>query len=291
MTSTYNKINRLKAQGWTWEEFLRQLDEVSPAQIDLKTLKANAKDPHREPNGQLISSINLLHDNIFPSPYPKESEAFMSLYNHLHSSQAANSAVYSFAEILRVRISSIQDPLSILKARLIWLEGNIQYDRISSLRDQAKGQEVEQSREQAIRYYYQACEILNHNREELPYPYGLTEEYKLLNNIIGCNLNAIPPLQRSKDKQLHKLISDSNILLLSQELLDKEPFQWQVARNALRFSSLQQNKEAVIMFYERLAKSSKRFDNIHYEPAGYPSIAESQDFTFARQVIKDTFHS
>ncbi len=287
MTSTYNKLNRLKAQDRTWDALLTDIDDVSQQQFDIKTVKANATEPHREPNKHLKESVNRLHDIHFPNPYPKESEALLTLYNDTVISQSIDHDIDSLTVVIDSLLHRLGADETLLEARLLWLKGSMYFDKIGLLRDSNQPKRLEAFRSDAIRYYSESFEILRHAINEMPFPFNLNEPYKLQVNIIACHVNAIASSDRGSSEELRSAIEKSDIAELSKNILESEPFQWKVARNALRFSSLIKNDGDVDFFYQKLITANRRFSDLHYEPEGCPSIADSLDFSYAVTIIEN----
>ena len=286
MTSTYNKLNRLKAQGRTWDALLTDIDDVSQQQFDIKTVKANATEPHREPNKHLKESVSRLHDIHFPNPYPKESEALLALYNDTLISQSIDHDIDSLTVVIDSFLHRLSADETLLKARLLWLKGSMCFDKIGLLRDSNQPKRLEAFRSDAIRYYSESFEILKHSISEMPFPFNLSEPYKLQVNIIACHVNAIGSSDRGSSATLKSAIAKSEIAELSRDILEREPFQWKVARNALRFSSFIKNDGDIEFFYQKLITANRRFSGLHYEPEGCPSIADSSDFSYAVTIIQ-----
>ena len=289
MTSTYNKLNRLKAQGRTWDALLTDIDNVSQQQFDIKTIKANATEPHREPNSHLKECVNRLHDIHFPNPYPKEGEALLALYNNTLIGQRIDHDVDSLRVVIDSLLHRLNADETLLKARLLWLKGSMCFDKIGLLRDSNQPKRLEAFRSDAIRYYSESFEILKHSISDMPFPFNINEPYKLQVNIIACHVNAVASNDRGSSEKLKSAIEKSDIVELSKNILESEPFQWKVARNALRFSSLIKHVDNIDFFYQKLAAANRRFSNVKYEPESCPSIADSADFSYAVTIIQNNY--
>jgi hypothetical protein len=294
MPSTYNKIHRLKAQGWTWPEFLAQIEQVSVHSIDEKTLYSNFRLPHRKPNKLLEETISLLHETFFPSPFPKEVEGLITLYNHLNSAKNLRTQEEDIELLERFVLAEIQQPdskpesePSLRYARLCWLAANIAFDRIAYCRDNGLATKLAENQMSALKWFQQAKLAIEHCKQSQ----GINVEpfviYKLTQNKLACYLNGLPSANRLDNHVLKGYIEGSGYIAETKNMLELEPFQWGIARNGLRFSSLLNNAQDCEYFFRALITANKHFLDCDYQLPGGLSINQSDDFQWALTVIND----
>jgi hypothetical protein len=294
MPSTYNKIHRLKAQGWTWPEFLAQIEQVSVHSIDEKTLYSNFRLPHRKPNKLLEETISLLHETFFPSPFPKEVEGLITLYNHLNSAKNLRTQEEDIELLERFVLAEIQQPdskpesePSLRYARLCWLAANMAFDRIAYCRDNGLANKLAENQTSALKWFQQAKLAIEHCKQSQ----GINVEpfviYKLTQNKLACYLNGLPSANRLDNHVLKGYIEGSGYIAETKNMLELEPFQWGIARNGLRFSSLLNNAQDCEYFFRALVTANKHFLDCDYQLPGGLSINQSDDFQWALTVIND----
>ncbi len=290
MPSTYNKIHRLKSQGWTWPEFLAEIEQVSVHSIDEKTLYSNFRLPHRKPNKLLEETISQLHEKYFPSPFPTEVEGLITLYNHLESAKNYRTQEDDIELLKRFVLAELQhdNPQYDLRyARLAWLAANIEFDRISYCRDNGLLEKLAQSQESALKWFQEAKRVVTHCQQSLKINVEPFVVYKITQNMLACYLNAIPSSNRLDNNELKSFIDSSGYIDETKHMLEREPFQWGIARNGLRFSSLLKNSDDCEYFYRALVKANKHFLEFDYQIPGMLSIRESDDFQWAIGNFKD----
>ncbi len=293
MTITFNKIHRLKRQpGWTWAHFLSELDKHTQTQVDEKTLYSLYRLPHRKPSSHISKAIDQLHSHHFPNPFPEEINRLMRLYNHLYQCKQhlqQDKDIEDLEFFLATQLPHETQPLRI--ARIHWLLGHIQFDRIPEHRDNARRSALQHCKQQAIHHYQQSVSSIEQYNQHPPAdPVGPQHVYRARHNILACYLNAVNSQQRHQDRELLNYLSQSNYIANSKLTLSAEPFQWQIARNGLRFSSLIHHADDVAYFFRRLVGISKSFLDLHYRPLNTAPIAEGDDFAWARQqVLTDNF--
>ena len=276
MANLYSKIHRLKAQGWTWDEFLHQISLIYPPGIDEKTLYGLYRQPHRKASRHIRQVLEQLHDKFFPSPYPASAEVLMAVYNRMvknpkHPDLGADQQALS--EFLD---TAQQHGYALYRARLYWLSGNIKLDQLGLLRKNGKHQLLEATREAALNNYRRSLELsLNYDQVD---SFTL---YKLRQNMLACYLNALTPEQRSQSDSLLNYLHDCDFINASKQVLLDEPYQWLPARNGLRFSSLVENSEDCRWFYAALCSANKAFRDLNYAPENTPAIAVSKEFQWA----------
>jgi hypothetical protein len=285
MTTVFNQIHRLKRQpGWTWDHFLSEIDRLHKGGMDEKTLYSHYRQPHKKPTTHVTRLINQLHTQYFPDPFPEEINRLMSLYNNLirckkHLTLDKDIEDLQFFLCQQLKRENEQDLLRI--ARISWLLGNIHFDRIPTMRDNGLHLELNKTKQKAIDYYQTSVSAIEkynqHNRE----PVGASHLYKARHNILACYLNAVVQEQRSCDSDVLQYLRQSNYIPNSKITLQAEPFQWSIARNGLRFSSLLQNQQDVQYFFNALISVSDKFSNLDYQPLNYSSISAGADFKWA----------
>ncbi len=290
MPSTHNKIHRLKSQGWTWPEFLAEIEHISVHSIDEKTLYSNFRLPHRKPNQLLEEIINQLHEKYFPSPFPKEVEGLITLYNHLVSAKNYRTQEDDIELLNRFVLAELQqdNPLYDLRyARLAWLAANIAFDRISYSRENALLEKLAQNQKSALTWFHQSKQAIIHCKQSLNFNIEPFVIYKLTQNMLACHLNALPSSNRLDNRDLISFIDSSDYISDTKHMLEREPFQWGIARNGLRFSSLLKNTDDCEYFYRALVIANKHFLDLDYQLPEALSIRESDDFQWALSIIED----
>lgn len=292
MTTVFNKIHRLKQQpGWTWDHFLTEIQLRFSTGLDEKTLYSHYRQPHKKPATRTIKIINQLHEQYFPDPFPEDINRLMRLYNnlvkckkHLTKDKDIEDLEYFASE----QINKERNDDFLRVARLNWLLGNIYFDRIPYHRNNGQRQQLEHIKQQAIVYYQSSLNSIDQYNQENPNQ--RVEEshlYKARHNVLACYLNAVPKEQRSSAPDVIKYLKESNYIPNSKRTLAAEPFQWSIARNGLRFSSLVKNAEDVRCFFNALVAVSDRFLDLSYEPLNYSSISDGADFQWAiNKVLK-----
>src|SRR5690606_36104771 len=158
LTTTFNKIHRLK-RLWTWEEFVAQYAQGP----DIKTLKANYKNPHHQPNKNTVEVINALHEREFPNPFPAPVEGMMDLYDHLHRHNGdltQDEQIQRLEQFVRFELEHCfaEDART---ARLLWLLGDMYFDRCLRHRNRNQMQLMQAARRDAIDAYERALGILS----------------------------------------------------------------------------------------------------------------------------------
>ncbi len=298
MPSTYNKIHRLKSQGWTWPKFLAEIAQVSVHSIDEKTLYSNFRLPHRKPNQLLEETINVLHEKYFPSPFPKEVEGLITLYNHLVGAKNYRTQdndiellkQFVWAELERDQLQQDQQDLpryDLRYSRLAWLAANIEFDRIAYCRDNGLVEKLILSQKSALKWFQQAKYSIIQCQQSLQVKIEPFVIYKLTQNMLACYLNAIPSSNRLDNEDLKCFIDSSDYIAETKQMLELEPFQWGIARNGLRFSSLLKDADDCEYFYRALLTANKHFADLNYQLPGLLSIAESDDFNWALGIINN----
>jgi hypothetical protein len=286
MTSVFNKIHRLKRQpGWTWDRFLSEIEKRFPAGLDEKTLYNHYRQPHKKATSHITGIINQLHEQYFPDPFPEAINALIRLYNNLIKCKKHLSRDKDIPDLEHFLISQLnreKERDTLWFARLNWLLGNIQFDRIPTYRDNGQRQQLDTAKQRAIDYYQNSVTAIEeYNRQDPAQPVGASHLYKARHNILACYLNAVPQDLRSCDPAILQYLKESNYIPNSKQTLEAEPFQWSIARNGLRFSSLVKNANDVSHFFQALVSVNKRFIDLDYEPLNYGPISSGSDFEWA----------
>lgn len=296
MPNLYSKVHRLKRQGWTWDQFLLEIEKIYPAGLEEKTLKAHFRQPHRKASRNIADVIETLHDQCFPSPFPADVEALMRVYQRLLQCAKHPGKDQDIADLNLFVTGELQQPQGdklLRTARLHWLAANIYFDQLASLRKGSNKNRLYETHENAIEHYTSALSLSSqHNSSgEKPLVSNLIQ-FKLRQNILACHLNIVEPDQRFQSEGVIKYIQESDFLTKSKEILETEPYQWAVARNGLRFSSITRNRDDCIEFFEFLIKANKYFLDLKYNPVSYPAIIKSQEFDWAvNNVLTEDFLS
>lgn len=286
MTTVFNKIHRLKQQpGWTWDHFLTEVERRFPAGLDEKTLYTHYRQPHKKATRHVTKVIDTLHDDCFPDPFPETINALMRLYNNLVSSTKHATRDKDIDELeffLQDQLQREDAEGKLRIARLNWLLGNIQFDRIPAYRDNGMPKRLSETKQRAIGFYENSvAAIEEHNARYPRQQVGPSHLYKARHNILACYLNAVPQEKRSQDSGILHYLKDSSFIANSKQTLEAEPFQWGIARNGLRFSSLLENPEDVKYFFTALVNVSPRFLDLDYRPLNYGPISAGTDFRWA----------
>lgn len=291
MPNLFCKIHRLKAQGWTWDYFLSELESIYAGGVDEKTLKSHYRQPHKRSASHTQQLIETLHKQCFPSPFPADAEALMRIYNNLsacpkHSTKAndiADLRLFLKAEVEGVKVSELRT------ARLYWLLANTYFDCLSEYRQAGKRRLLAEYQQQAVQHYQQAILLIEqHNQQTTEGKVSEFVLYKVRQNILACFLNAVEPKQRESDRQVLNYLEHSDFLAQSEKVLAQEPYLWVVARNGLRFGSLLKSREHCQRFFGLLVNASAYFEDLDYCPLGYPAISESKEFDWACQQVLHT---
>jgi len=277
---------------------LAQIEQVSVHSIDEKTLYSNFRLPHRKPNKLLEETISLLHETFFPSPFPKEVEGLITLYNHLNSAKNLRTQeedielleCFVLAEIQQPESTTEPEPKnehSLRYARLCWLAANMAFDRIAYCRDNGLTTKLAENQQSALKWFQQAKLAIEQCKQSM----GINVEpfviYKLTQNKLACYLNGLPSANRLDNHVLKGYIEDSGYIAETKTMLELEPFQWGIARNGLRFSSLLNNAQDCEYFFRALVTANKHFLDCDYQLPGGLSLNQSDDFQWALTVIKD----
>lgn len=289
MPNLFCKIHRLKAQGWTWDYFLSELEKIYAGGVDEKTLKSHFRQPHKRSASHTQQLIETLHKQCFPSPFPADAEALMRIYNNLVSCSKHVTKEADIADLrlfLNAEVSGVNAPL-LRSARLYWLLANTFFDCLGEYRQAGKRSLLAESQQQAIEHYQQAIVLIEqHNQLIDDHQVSEFVLYKVRQNILACYLNAVEPEQRESDEQVLNYLEHSDFLAQSERVLAQEPYLWVVARNGLRFASLLKSREHCERFFSLLVNASAYFEDLAYSPLGYPAISESKEFEWAcKQVI------
>ncbi|CAH0991828.1 hypothetical protein SIN8267_01943 [Sinobacterium norvegicum] len=281
MASIFNKVNRLKSMPWTWDQFLTELDRVYPSGVDEKTLKKHYKQPHRASTQAIEQAIDSLHQRYFPSPFSRHSEALLRIYNRQQSR-----AERQDMQLLLHRLIDAEDWTETLdRVRLQWILANSYFDQIAELRDSRRQKMLAQCQSEAIRHYQAAIDmVITHPSTEQQL--GANNLFKLRQNILACYLNALDKNQRDDAKLLTPYLQQADFFNSSRALLAAEPYQWSVARNALRFASILRDCDESEFFYHQLIKASPFFEDIHYQPLNTIALADSPVFNWAINQLK-----
>lgn len=279
MANLYSKIHRLKSLGWTWEHFLHKIDRIYPGGIDEKTLFALYRHPHRKASSHVKSLLTRLHDQEFPSPFPKDIECLLSLYNRRLYPINDSESPKDISDLLHFIEGDLNYGDSLRKARLHWLKADIHLDQIPIYRKNGQSQNVLHHKEKALKHY-QTCHDLLTCKDQIPNMDSFTL-YKVKQNMLACYLNSLHPKDRYQDNSILSHLKKTNYIEASKEVLKSEPYQWLIARNGLRFSSITKDINDCKFFFEALVSANKAFIDPSYTPDGAPAINNSEEFTWA----------
>jgi hypothetical protein len=281
MASIFNKVNRLKSIPWTWDKFLSELDQVYPSGIDEKTLKSHYKQPHRASTQAIEQAIETLHRHYFPSPFSPHCEALLRVYNRQSTAPGRQDI-----QLLLHRLIAAQDwPEDLDTIRLHWILANSYFDQIAEWRDSRRSSQLKECQCKAVEHYQAAIDITVAKPRSAK-QIGANNLFKLQQNILACYLNALEKDQRDNAQLLAPYLQQADFFNNSRSLLAVEPFQWSVARNALRFASILKNQQEVEFFHRCLLKACHYFSDIHYQPLNTVALADSPVFNWAINQLK-----
>lgn len=271
-----------------------ELDVVSSHQIDPKTIKANAKQPHRRPTQHIVDAVDKLYERYFPPIYPEALDSLLKLSNSVSRAAIETGEKEPCKELETLIIWLLTDKSnalsSIERARLWWILGNIAFDRITYYRNYSSFGDSATEQDKAVLRFNNALQLLdtipqNNESAQINYETLELERYKIQQNILGCYFNADHEKDREKQENWKHFLHQSEYFSCSDSLITKFPFHWLVARNALRFASLLRNSELVSKYFNDLCNACSHFKNLDYKPYTYPSIAESSQFSFAYELL------
>jgi hypothetical protein len=290
MSNLYSKIHRLKAQGWTWDFFLQQIELIYPPGIDEKTLYGLYRNPHRKANSHISNVLLTLHNQYFPSPFPVDTQSILAVYNSIIGCKNHQNKSNDIKDFLIFLDHSTRYGGSLRKARLHWVIGDIHLDLLPELRNNGLIAKLTDHKEKALENY-QICKHLLQQTNQNDVKDQVTIDrftfYKLEQNMLACYLNSLAVSDRYNDPLVKKYLTDSNFIQSSKAVLSIEPYQWIIARNGLRFSSLNTHLDDCIFFYQALVNANKAFLDFSYIPNGAPAISNSPEFNWALDRIRN----
>jgi hypothetical protein len=268
MTSPYNKINRLRNQGLTWEALGRALSRAQNSNrstVARNTLRSVQNIPHYNPGKPLIAAIDQVHDRYNPSPFPAGVNALMNLCRNLmqedNQSYAIGKNLNSVEAHVEEQLERSKQP-DLISCRLHWILGNISQFRMRTARiNKESDSDIQTKQVQAIRSYQSATNYVD--CRVLP-----IEHYKLQHNIFVCYVNAVAEEGRNENMRLIQQLSEIAYSEAAKRVINTEPFQWQTARNALLFASINKDRQGVANFFEALIMANRHFVDLRYQPSG-----------------------
>ena len=287
MASIYNKIHRLKSQpGWDWQHFQDEIDSVDPDGIPLKLLQNYYRSPHKKPTLHVIQIIEFLHSECFPSPFPDEYDRYMHMYREIKTSRRHLTKEKDASDLechVKPLLAGLNDTDYLEKACLHWLLGNIEFDRIAVHAERHDKAQVEIAKQAALLHYQAVLDfLLQYNLADPDKAVSGQHIYRAQYNRVACYLNAIPEdAYSSHDVASLKYVRESGYFEHCRSAIADEPFQWNIARNALRFSSLLKDEEEVMRFFNQLIAIYPRFVDLSYEPYNQLAISVMEDYRWA----------
>ncbi len=286
MASLFNKICRLKQQpGWSWEHFQSEIDSVDPDGIKLKLLQRYHRSPHKKPTKHVSQIIDLLHSEYFPSPFPEPVLRLMHVYGELKKCKRYLTKDKDTCDLEshvkeKMKTLVVDDYLS--KVCLEWLLGNVAFDRIAIHLENGSRIKMEETKKSAIEHYQTAISMLEqHNRLNPDHAVKMRDLYHVHYNILACYLYAVPEEARNHDAAILQHVRKSGYLERCKEAIAEEPFQWSIARNGLRFSSLLEDKGEIKQFFSLLIAVHPKFVDLSYEPFNQLSISVMPAYQWA----------
>ena len=284
MANLYSKVHRLKSLGWTWQHFLGQIDSIYPAGIDEKTLFSLYRHPHRKASSHVNNLITTLHEREFPSPFPNEIESLLSLYNRRIFSDKHKDNSQDTSDLLCFLEKDVEYGSALRRARLHWLIADIHLDKIPNFRNNGQSKLLNHAKDHALRHYQNCYRLLIQEMDEQTIDSFTL--YKVKQNMLACYLNSLHATDRYQDQSLLEYLDKTDFINASKAVLDKEPYQWIIARNGLRFSAITKNLYDCKFFFDALISSNKAFKNPNYKPLDAPAIKQSEQFAWAIQHLK-----
>ncbi len=279
MANLYSKIHRLKSLGWTWQYYLQQIDSIYPAGIDEKTLFSLYRHPHRKATSHVKNLLTNLHDREFPSPFPKDVESLLKLYNRRIYTNNTLESQQDINDLLCFLESDIDYGPALRRARLHWLVADIYLDQIPSYRKNGQTESLNSCTSNAIQHYQNCYQLLTQpQRHKTIDSFTL---YKVKQNMLACYLNSRHVKDRYQDELILQHLEKTDYIAASKEVLQNEPYQWVIARNGLRFSAITKNLNDCKFFFEALILANKAFIDPNYKPLGAPPISQSEEFSWA----------
>ncbi len=279
MANLYSKVHRLKSLGWTWQHFLQQIDSIYPAGIDEKTLFSLYRNPHRKASSHISKLITTLHEREFPSPFPKETESLLSLYNRRIFSDNHKDNIQDIEDLLCFVQEDVKYGSVLRRARIHWLIGDIHLDQIPNFRNNGQSDLLKQAKDNALIHYQNCYQLLLQVTDQ--HAIDSFTLYKVKQNMLACYLNSLHAADRYHDQSLLQYLDKTDFINASKAVLKKEPYQWIIARNGLRFSAITKNLNDCKFFFDALISSNKAFRDPHYKPLGAPAIKQSEQFSWA----------
>ena len=287
MASIYNKIHRLKQQpGWDWQHFQDEIDSVDPDGISLKLLQNYYRSPHKKPTRHVMQIIEFLHGECFPSPFPDELDRLMHVYREIKTSRRLLTKEKDAQDLehhVTQKLQMLKEADRLGKACLHWLLGNLEFDRIARHAERCEKDNVEISKQAALLHYQTVLDLLAQHND--CYPEEVISEqhiYRAHYNMVACYLNAIPEdAYSSHDAASLKYVRQSGYLQHCRVAIRAEPFQWSIARNGLRFSSLLEDEEEVKCLFNLLTTIHPKFVDLSYEPYNQLAISVMEDYKWA----------
>jgi len=295
MASLFNKINRLKQQPeWSWSHFELEAASIHPDSIKLKVLQSFHRSPHKKPTPLLVGIIDQLHSECFPSPFPESLDRLMRVYSELKRSKREITRDKNSRDLeahAKRLLSEVAEGDYLSEACLQWLLGNIEFDRIAPALDSKGLDAALMVKACALGHYQGVVTALEaHNKHHPESPVGMRHRYRIDHNMLTCYLSAYPSDNHEQDAATLQYLRNSDYLGQCKKALADEPFQWAIARNGLRFSSLLGDADEVDCFFSLLLQVSPRFLDLSYEPYNQLAISVMPDYHWAiRNVLTPAY--
>jgi len=285
MTSPYNRINRLRRQGLTWDALGRALAAALPSKksvIARNTLRSVHNVPHYKPGKELVVAINKVHDHYNPSCFSPGVNALMNVCRELMRKYRQEPLAREHLESLALHIEEQLDQWQLPKliaCRLYWILGNInQFNMRQARIKQAPLASIHAQQACAVHCYQSAISALD------PATYPM-EHYKLQHNIVVCYINAVEEKQRNSNRSLATQLASIAYIEATEQVLKTEPFQWEAARNGLLYANIIEDRRAIAYFFEALIMANQHFIDLDYKPLGSDSLLDDPSLTWAVQQV------
>ena len=277
MTSAYNKVNRLRQQGLTWDQLGREISSamgIAGAKVARNTLRSIQSVPHYRPGKALVIAIDQVNEHHNPNPFPKGVNGLLQVCRNLMlaKNKQPRELILLKEHVIELLDSSSLDVL--VQCRLHWILGNIyQYEMRLSRLSNANLNKTNAYQQQAVQHFKRAYNLLGSD--------FLIERYKLIHNQFVCFVNAVEEMDRNNNAMLIDQLTSLDYLDCAFEVIKQEPFQWEAARNALLYSSITHDREAIARCFELMIGANALFSDLAYKPFRYDSILDDRSLKWA----------
>lgn len=240
--------------------------------LSTSTIKRILKYPTYQGSSYAKKLVNQLYKEIVVSPFPED-------IDNVHSIMESTLKKLDKSEYLLL-LDFLDDSLcrheeyqqrSLGDSRIRWLLGHIAFDRANYLRlRKADNNQI------AASYYQDAYKILEEH------DFILKNQYlcKIKWNMIAVRFNNLSTLERYSEKTI-KWLEDTKLIDNAEHLLTAEPWQYEIARNALVVCSLTKNRDKAHFFATKLQATFPDFFQPDFKPLpNFIPAHDDQDLTW-----------